>query len=83
MSDEPIIRTKGPKREWLLRCEGVEDEVFSVYVSRYVSRGAVEIHPREHLDCVHLEKAQIAEFRAVLDEAIERAEADLRAKAKS
>ncbi|WP_189221065.1 hypothetical protein [Saccharothrix coeruleofusca] len=79
MNDEPIIRTKRPKREWLLRCEGEEDEVFSVNVSR----GAVEIHPPEHLDCVHLEKSQIAEFRAVLDEAIERAETDLRAAVES
>ncbi|GAA3847530.1 hypothetical protein GCM10022243_12050 [Saccharothrix violaceirubra] len=72
-----IIKPRGPKREWLLRCEGEEGDIFSVTVSR----GAVEIYPPDHLDCVHLERSQIAEFRAVLDEAIDQAESDLQSRA--
>ncbi|MEU5695719.1 hypothetical protein [Actinosynnema sp. NPDC020468] len=72
-----MIMPRTPRREWLLRCEGPEDEVFTLTVAR----GAVEVHPPEDYDCVHLELSQIAEFRAALDEAVAQAESDLRARA--
>lgn len=72
---EQIIKVQSPKREWLLRCDGEDDDVFSIEVNR----GAVELFMPDGADRVHLERSQIAAFREALDEAVAQAEADLRA----
>lgn len=73
MSDDRIIKVPEPRREWLLHCEGDQEDVFVLTVSG----GAVEIIAPEYADLLRLERAQIAEFRQALDAAIEVAEADL------
>lgn len=75
MEDDRIIRVMRPKREWLLHCDGDEEGVLSLHVSN----GVVEILAPAFDDMLRLERSQIAEFRQALDEAIDLAEADLRA----
>ncbi|MBM7811665.1 hypothetical protein [Saccharothrix algeriensis] len=62
------------KRDWVLRCEGAAGKVFELGVSL----GTVEVHLPVDVDCIRLEPGQAVAFRAALDEAVERAEADLR-----
>ncbi|RKT52349.1 hypothetical protein [Saccharothrix australiensis] len=75
MNQERIIKVDEPRRDWVLRCEGAAKRVFELGVSR----GTVEVHLPVGVDCIRLELQQIVDFRSALDEAIERAEADLRA----
>jgi len=71
-----MIEVWTPKREWLVRCGGDDPEVCSIGVSR----GAVEISALDWGDVLRRERSQIAEFRVALDQAIEQAETDLRAR---
>ncbi|MBB5956490.1 hypothetical protein FHS29_003076 [Saccharothrix tamanrassetensis] len=75
MNQERIIKLDEPKRDWVLRCEGTANKVFELGVSL----GTVEVHLPLGVDCIRLELQQIVDFRSALDEAIERAEADLQA----
>ncbi|WP_433267920.1 hypothetical protein ACQPZF_02870 [Actinosynnema sp. CS-041913] len=75
MSQERIIETDEAKRDWVLRCEGAANKVFELGVSL----GTVEVHLPVDVDTIRLDRRQTVDFRSALDEAIERAEADVRA----
>lgn len=72
---ESVIRVRQPKREWLLRCYSDREDVLSLEVQD----GGIDLFLPTGSDGVRLEAAQIAAFREALDEAVEQAEADLRA----
>lgn len=76
---EPMIKVHGPKREWLLRCYSDKEDVLALEVQD----GGIAVFLPAGVDGVRLEAAQIAAFREALDEAIARAEADLRAAART
>ncbi|MFD1149488.1 hypothetical protein [Saccharothrix hoggarensis] len=76
---EPMIKVQVPKREWLLRCYSDREDVLSVEVHD----GAIEVFLPTGNDSVRLERGQIAAFREALDEAVARAEDDLRAEART
>ncbi|WP_033443336.1 hypothetical protein [Saccharothrix sp. NRRL B-16314] len=72
---ESVIRVQRPKREWLLRCYSDREDVLSLEVQD----GGIDLFLPAGSDGVRLEAAQIAAFQDALGEAVEQAEADLRA----
>ncbi|GAA3460617.1 hypothetical protein ACFFSW_20750 [Saccharothrix longispora] len=74
---ERRIRKEQERREWLLRCRTEHGAVAVCSVT--VSNGSIELLGPDDRFCFSLEEVEIAAFRAALDAAIARAEADLAA----
>jgi hypothetical protein len=78
MTQQPIIALPDPRREWLLHCTDSEGELGVCTIA--VEKGAIVVYGPTNSEHFHLGPTGIAQFRAAFDEAIDVAEADLRAK---
>ncbi|MFE2750977.1 hypothetical protein ACFXGA_03120 [Actinosynnema sp. NPDC059335] len=72
-----VIRKDRERREWLLRCQDDQGEAAVCTIN--VNNGVLELLGPGDEFCFQLEDTSIADFRAALDAAIARAEADLTA----
>ncbi|MGM1064236.1 hypothetical protein [Saccharothrix sp. Mg75] len=74
-----FIKVVEPRREWLVRCYSDKEDVLSLEVHD----GGLSLFLPAGRDQVRLSAPQIAAFRQAFDEALSRAEEDLRAVAGS
>jgi hypothetical protein len=77
--NSPLIKLPSPRRTWLVQCEDAFGAVAACTIS--VENGSIAIYAPADSENFQLRPTGIAEFREAFAEAIEVAEADLRARA--
>lgn len=79
MIDQPQIKLPDPRRTWLLHCTDAWGDLGVCTIT--VEKGTIAIYAPKDTSSFELDHANIAEFHAAFNAALDLAESDLRAKA--